>query len=578
MAQHIVVDPITRIEGHLRIEAVLDDKNVITRAYSAGTMFRGIELILQGRDPRSAGLLAMRICGVCTGVHYWASIRAVENAFGITVPANARLVRNLIAGAQFLHDHPVHFYQLHALDFVDLVAALKADPKKAVDVAYEYTSQPWNASAGNYRAVQQKLTNLASQGSLGLGIFGNGYWGNPSYLLTPEQNLVAVSHYLDALAVQRTAGKMMAIFGGKNPHPQSLVVGGVTCVEDIQDPARLAQFGTYLTQMQQFVQGAYYPDVLMAGQAYAKEALAGVGSGLRNYMAYGAGFEQDDTPLYHAKTLFPSGIVLGGDLSHVVPFEQAKVAEDVTHSWYQGSASLHPYDGVTQPDYTGYNRGPDGVAYLKTSGKYSWLKSPTYDDNRVETGPLARLVVGYAAGDPVIRSHVNAFLAAGHFPATVLFSTVGRTAARCVETFIIADAMTGWLSQLQQNAATGNLATWTPYDFGQVSADARGYGLWEAPRGTLGHWVKIEGGKIANYQVVVPTTWNAAPRDGKGRPGAYEAALVGVKLAKPDQPLEVLRTIHSFDPCLACAVHLVDARGRDLGAYQVVPARGPDAI
>ncbi|HEY5989184.1 MAG TPA: nickel-dependent hydrogenase large subunit, partial [Streptosporangiaceae bacterium] len=504
--------------------------------------------------------------------------RAVEQAFGITVPTNARLVRNLIAGAQFLHDHPVHFYQLHALDFVDMVAALKADPKKAVDVAYQYTSNPWNASAGNYRAVQQKLTKLASQGSLGLGIFGNGYWGSPSYLLTPEQNLVAVSHYLDALAVQRTAGKMMAIFGGKNPHPQSLVVGGVTCVEDIQDPARLAQFGTYLAEMQQFIQGAYLPDVLMAGHAYAKEALAGVGAGLRNYMAYGAGFEQDDTPLYGSKTLFPSGIVLNGDLTRVYPFDQAKVAEDVTHSWYQGSASLHPYEGVTQPDYTGYNKGPDGIAYLKTSGKYSWLKSPTYDDNRVETGPLARLVVGYAAGNPVIRSHVNAFLAAGHLPASVLFSTVGRTAARCVETFIIADAMTGWLSQLQENAATGNLATWTPYDFGRVSADARGYGLWEAPRGTLGHWVKIERGKIANYQVVVPTTWNAAPRDGKGRPGAYEAALVGVKLARPDQPLEVLRTIHSFDPCLACAVHLVDARGRDLGAYEVIPARGPDAI
>jgi quinone-reactive Ni/Fe-hydrogenase large subunit len=576
MAQHIVVDPITRIEGHLRIEAVLDNKNVITQAYSAGTMFRGIELILQGRDPRSAGLLAMRICGVCTGVHYWASIRAVENAFGITVPTNARLVRNLIAGAQFLHDHPVHFYQLHALDFVDLVAALKADPKKAVDVAYQYTSQPWNASAGNYRAVQQKLTNLASQGSLGLGIFGNGYWGNPSYLLTPEQDLVAVSHYLDALAIQRTAGKMMAIFGGKNPHPQSLVVGGVTCVEDIQNPSRLAQFGTYLTQMQQFVQGAYYPDVLMAGQVYAKEALAGVGAGLRNYMAYGAGFEQDDTPVYEAKTLFPSGIVLNGDLSHVVPFDQRKITEDVTHSWYAGSTVRHPYEGVTEPEYTGLNRGADGVAYLKTSGKYSWIKSPTYDGQRVETGPLARLLVGYAAGNPAIRSQVDSFLKAGHFPASVLFSTVGRTAARCVETLIIADAMTSWLAQLQQNAATGNLATWTPYDFGQVSADARGYGLWEAPRGTLGHWVRIQGGKIANYQVVVPTTWNAAPRDGRGRPGAYEAALVGVKLARPDQPLEVLRTIHSFDPCLACAVHLVDARGRDVGAYQVVPPRGPD--
>jgi Ni,Fe-hydrogenase I large subunit len=574
MAQHIVVDPITRIEGQLRIEAVLDNHNVIREAYSAGTMFRGIELILQNRDPRDAGLLAMRICGVCTGVHYWTSIRAVENAFGVTIPQNARLVRNLITGSLFVHDHPVHFYQLHALDFVDIVSALKANPKKAVDVAYQYTANPYNASAGNYAAVQAKVGGLAKSS---LGIFGNAYWGNPSYLLTPEQNLVAVSHYLDVLAIQRTAAKMMAVLGGKNPHPQSIVVGGVTCVEDIQNPERLAQFGSYLAQVQQFLQGAYLPDVMMAGHAYATEALAGIGAGLRNYMAYGAGFELDDTPLYGAKSLFSPGLVLNGDLTKVIPFDQAKVAEDVTHSWYQGSESRHPFQGETRPEYTGLNKKPDGIAYLKTSGKYSWLKSPTYDDLRVETGPLARLLVGYAAGNPVIRSHVNAFLKAGKFPPSVLFSTIGRTAARCIETFIIAEAMAGWLAELEKNTASGNLDTWASFDFGQVSKEAAGYGLSEAPRGSLGHWVRISGGKIANYQAVVPTTWNASPRDGKGRPGAYEAALVGVKLARADQPLEVLRTIHSFDPCLACAVHLVDARGRDIGTCQVVPGRGADA-
>jgi quinone-reactive Ni/Fe-hydrogenase large subunit len=573
MTQHIVVDPITRIEGHLRIEAVLDSNNVITQAYSSGTMFRGIELILQGRDPRDAGLLAMRICGVCTGVHYWTSIRAVENAFEITIPTNARLVRNLITGSLFVHDHPVHFYQLHALDFADIVSALKADPKKAVDAAYQYTSNPYNASAGNYAAVQAKLTGLVKSS---LGIFGNAYWGNPSYLLTPEQNLVAVSHYLDVLTIQRTAAKMMAILGGKNPHPQSIVVGGVTCVADIQDPSRLALFGTYLDQVRQFIQGAYLPDLLMAGHAYAKEALAGVGAGLRNYLAYGAGFELDDAPLYAGKTLYSPGLVLNGDLTRVYPFDQAKVAEDVTHSWYQGTASLHPYDGETKPEYTGLNRQPDGIAYLKTSEKYSWLKSPTFDDHRVETGPLARLIVGYAAGNPTVRRYVGNFLKTSGFPVSVLFSTIGRTAARCIETFIIADAMAGWLDQLQRSTAAGNVDTWTPFDFGSISKDAVGYGLSEAPRGSLGHWIRIRDGKIANYQAVVPTTWNAAPRDGKGRPGAYEAALVGVKLANPGQPLEVLRTIHSFDPCLACAVHLVDARGRKIGAYQVVPGRGPD--
>ena len=569
MSRHIVVDPISRIEGQLRIEAILDDSNTITAAYSAGTMFRGIELILQGRDPRDAGLLAMRICGVCTGVHYWTSIRAVENAFGVALTKNARLVRNLIQASLFMHDHPVHFYQLHALDFVDIVSALKANPKKAEAVAYMYTDNPYNASEGTYRAVQQKLTNFVKAGSLG--IFGNGYWGNPSYLLTPEENLVAVSHYLDALGVQRTAGKMMAVLGGKNPHPQSIVVGGVTCVEDIQNPARLALFGQYLQEVTQFVQGAYLPDLLMAGKAYAKEGLAGIGAGLRSYLCYGD-FPENDTP--GSTMLFPGGMVLNGDLSRVYPFDQAGVREDITHSWYQGDWSRHPYVEETVPDYTGLQPPRNGIAYLKTDEKYSWLKAPTYNDNRIEMGPLARLIVGYASGNATIRQHVNALLKTTGFPPTVLFSTIGRTAARCVETLIIADAMVGWLNELQLNTASGDLDTWTSFDFDSASKDTEGYGLSEAPRGSLAHWVRIKGASIENYQVVVPTTWNASPRDGKGRPGAYEAALVGVKLAKPDEPLEILRTIHSFDPCLACAVHLVDARGREIGTYEVVPSGG----
>ncbi len=567
MSQHIVVDPISRIEGHLRIEATLDDNNVITAAYSAGTMFRGIELILKGRDPRDAGLLAQRICGVCTGVHYWTSVRAVENAFGVTIPKNARLVRNLIAGSQFIHDHPVHFYHLHALDWVDLVSALGADPNKAVDVAHRWTDTPWNASATNYKAVQDKLKGFAQQS---LGIFGNAYWGNPSYKLSPEENLVAVSHYLDSLTAQRGPAKMMAIFGGKNPHPQSIVVGGVTSVQDIENPERLSQFRTLLDQHVQFILGAYLPDLLMAGAAYASEAAAGIGAGLKSYLSYGY-FEQDDTPLYGAKTLFPGGVVLNGDLSNVITFDQKKVAEDVTHSWYEGSAVLHPYQGVTQPNYTGLDKRSDGIAYLKTSEKYSWLKSPTYDSHRVEVGPLARLVVGYARGDQNIKSHVDQVLKITGLPIGILFSTVGRTAARCIETLIIAEAMSGWLDDLEKNTSSGDLETWTPFDFNSVSQNSEGYGLSEAPRGALGHWVRISNGKIENYQIVVPTTWNASPRDGKGQVGAYESALVGVKLAKADEPLEILRTVHSFDPCLACAVHLVDARGRDLGTYQISP-------
>lgn len=565
MTTHIVVDPITRIEGHLRIEAVLDDDNVVQQAYSAGTMFRGIEMILKGRDPRDAGLLAMRICGVCTGVHYWTSIRAVENAFGVTIPKNARLVRNLIAGAQYVHDHPVHFYHLHGLDWVDLTAALTADPVEAVEVARGLTDQPWNASATHYQAVQKKVEALASQS---LGIFGNAYWGNPSYQLSPEENLVAVSHYLDALAVQRGSGKMMAIFGGKNPHPQSIVVGGVTCVQDIENPARIAEFRTLLKEQIAFLRGAYLPDLIMAGAAYAAEGTAGVGAGLRSYMSYGY-FELDDNPVTEAATLFPRGLVLNGDLSRVHPFDQSKVAEDVLHSWYSGADSLHPFDGVTEPSYTGLTKADDGIAYLKTEEKYSWIKSPVYDDQRVEVGPLARLVVGYAAGDERIRSAVDGLLADTGLPLTALFSTLGRTAARAVETLIVAEAMLEWTDELAANVAAGDLETWTPFDFDEVSKQAQGFGLVEAPRGALGHWVRVEGGRISNYQVVVPTTWNAGPRDAKERVGAYESALEGVRLADPAQPLEILRTVHSFDPCLACAVHLVDARGRDLGTFRV---------
>lgn len=343
-------------------------------------------------------------------------------------------------------------------------------------------------------------------------------------------------------------------------------------MQDLQDPQRLGQFGSLLAETIDFINRAYLPDVLMAGKAYAGEAAAGIGAGLGSYLAYGY-FEQDDNPIYQAKTLFPRGLVLDRDLTRVLAFDQGKVAEDVTHSWYQGSATLHPYDGVTEPDYTGLDHR-NGVAYLKTSGKYSWLKSPTYDDHRVEVGPLARLIVGYVSGDTNIRRHVDAVLTAAGLPISVLFSTLGRTAARAVETVIVAEAMQGWLTELQENVAGGDLATWTSFDFDTVSHSARGHGLVEAPRGALGHWVRVENGKIENYQAVVPTTWNASPRDGKGRVGAYESALTGIHLAKPDQPLEILRTVHSFDPCLACAVHVVDARGRELGSYQIDPLGG----
>ncbi|MEA1917305.1 MAG: nickel-dependent hydrogenase large subunit [Campylobacterota bacterium] len=574
--KHIIIDPITRIEGHLRIEAVIDENNVITDAFSSSTMFRGIETILKGRDPRDAGLLAMRICGVCTGTHYQRSIEAVEDAFNVQIPKNARLVRNLIQGALYVHDHVVHFYHLHALDWVDITSALEADPKEAAAEALKWSDTPYNAGEGDLRAIQERVAKFVKQGRLG--IFANAYWGNKNYKLSPAQNLIAVAHYLQALDMQRDMAKMMAIFGGKMPHPQSLVVGGVTCVQDIENPARIAQFKSILVKARNFVKNAYLADVLMAGTVYADEALDGTGAGLKNFMSYGD-FRLDDNSFYESELLFPRGYVLNGDLSKLYPLDQSKITEDVSHAWYEGKndKGLHPFDGVTEPKYTGLEKKDDGFSYLKTKEKYSWIKSPLYDDTRMEVGPLARVVVGLAAGDKNITKYATNFLTklgatlglGKAAPASVIFSTVGRTAARAIETELMSDVMMGWADELAANAASGDLSTWTEFDFDKVSKDAKGFGMAEAPRGGLGHWVVIKDGKIENYQAVVPSTWNAAPRDYKDRTGAYEAALIGTKVSNVDQPLEILRTIHSFDPCIACAVHIVDTKGKELSSFKV---------
>ena len=590
--KHIIVDPITRIEGHLRIEAVIDSNNRIVDAFSSSTMFRGIETIVKDRDPRDVGLMTMRICGVCTGTHYQRSIEAVEDAFDITIPKNARLVRNLIQGALYVHDHLVHFYHLHALDFVDVVAATKADPVATAAEAQKWADiaghKPSISGAADFKAVKERIVKFVKEGRLG--IFGNGYWGNNSYKLTPEQNLIGVAHYLKALDVQRNMAKMQAIFGGKNPHPQSIVVGGVTCVQDIKNPARIALFKQLLVESNEFIKGAYLPDIYMAGTAYAKEAtdgsatfhaskskgalgkeVGGTGGGLLSYMSYG-GFRLDDTGFYKAKSFFKRGLVLGGDITKLHELDETKITEDVTHSWYEGTgAPEHPYVGTTIPKYTGLDKKEDGYSYLKTDEKYSWIKSPLYDGQKVEVGPLARIVVGYVGGDERTKKYAGNFLKRSGLPLTVLFSTVGRTAARAIETEMIGDAMVEWVDELAKNAASGDLSTWTEFDFDTVSADAKGRGMEEAPRGALGHWINIKDGKVANFQAIVPSTWNAGPRGPNGEIGAYEAALIGTVVANPEEPLEIIRTVHSFDPCIACAVHVVDTKGKELAVYKVDP-------
>jgi hydrogenase large subunit len=572
-AQTIVVDPVTRIEGHLRIEAEFDG-SVITRASSSGTMVRGIEIILQGRDPRDAWAFAQRICGVCTLVHGIASVRAVEDALKYEIPANAQLIRNLMIGTQFVHDHVMHFYHLHALDWVDVVSALKADPKATSALAQSISSYP-RSSPGYFADVQARVGKLVESGQLG--IFANAYWGNPGYTLPPAANLMAVAHYLDALAWQREIVRLQTIFGGKNPHPNVLVGGapsaisvhagagtGSTAVNEVG----LQKVAAIIEQMQAFVDQVYVPDVLAIASFYKDWFKPGYGEGTGNFLTYG---DFPSTGSQDPKTfLVPRGAILGRDLSHIQEVDltaEQDIQEFVAHSWYDYSggkdAGLHPYRGETRLNYSG---PPPPYQHLDTNASYSWLKSPRWKGHAMETGPLARVLMLYAAGHEPTRDLANKALAQLGLPLEAMFSTMGRTAARALECKIFADSMPQWYASLMANIKAGDVSTFnsTLWEPSSWPRHAQGVGFVEAPRGSLAHWIVIDDGKISNYQAVVPTTWNAGPRDAAGIEGPYEAALKGHQLHDPKQPLEILRTIHSFDPCLACAVHVVDPEGQEL--------------
>ena len=557
MSQRIIIDPITRIEGHLRIEVELDDNNVVKDAWSSITLWRGIETILKGRDPRDAPLMVQRFCGVCTYVHYEASILACEDAFGVRPPTNARLVRNLIHASLYMTDHIMHFYHLHGLDWVDITKALSADPAKAVALAKTYSDNPYNCSETHYKAVQKRLAKYVESGRLGP--FANAYWGNSSYKLSPEANLIIVSHYLDALQVSKVGAQMMAIFGGKNPHPQTLVAGGITSVMDMLDAHRIGEYLFRFKELKNFIETAYLPDVVMAAGSYKDEGLAGVGAGVKNYLCYG-GFPLDDN---WDKTLLPKGVIVGGDIKNPTELDESKIAEDATHAWYKGDKPLHPYVGETNPDYTGL----DGNGNVKGGEKYTWGKAPAYDGQPFEVGPLARMVLGYAQGHEQIKPLVDNTLKATGLPASVLFSTLGRTAARALETKLIADNTEAFINELLANIKGGDTRTWTRCS---VPKSGKGRGMVEVPRGALGHWLVIEDHVISNYQAIVPSTWNSAPRNKDGKRGPYEESLIGTKLAKADQPLEILRTIHSFDPCMACAVHIIRPGTQEIKQYRVL--------
>jgi len=568
----IVVDPITRIEGHLRIEAEINNGK-ITDAFSSGTMVRLIEEILRGRDPRDAWAFVGRVCGVCTTVHSLASIRAVEDALDITIPPNAELVRNLMFCAQNVQDHVIHFYHLHALDWVDVVSALKADPKKTSEIAQSISNWP-KSSPGYFSDLQKRLTKFVESGQLG--IFANGYWGHPAYKLPAEVNLIGVAHYLEALEWQKEIAKVHTIFGGKNPHPNFLV-GGMACSISLDDASginaeRLAYVGKLLKDAQQFVEQVYIPDLLAIAPYYLD--WGAIGGGLGNFMAYGDLSTSGYRDVGNYK--FPSGVILNKDLSKIHEVDlrnDSEVEEYITNSWYEyaggDGVGLHPWKGETKLKYTGPKPPFD---FLNTEDKYSYLKTPRWKGHAVEVGPLARMLVGYASGRPEFKEVVDYALSALNVPATALFSTLGRTAARGLEAKLVAGWGLEFYDQLITNIKNGDtrMANTEKFKPETWPKKAMGVGHTEAPRGALAHWIVIEDQKIANYQLVVPSTWNASPRDKDGNPSAYESALKDTPVHDVNQPLEILRPILSVDPCLACAVHLYDEEGKHINKVKVL--------
>jgi hydrogenase large subunit len=580
--KRVVVDPITRIEGHLRIEVNVDAQNVIRNAVSTGTMWRGLEVILRGRDPRDAWAFTQRICGVCTGVHALASVRAVENAIGMPIPENANTIRNIMHLTLYSQDHLVHFYHLHALDWVDVVSALSADPVATSQLAQSISSWPVS-SPGYFRDLKNTLTKFVESGQLGP--FRNGYWGHPGYKLPPEANLMAVGHYLQALDFQKEIVKIQTIFGGKNPHPNWLV-GGVPSPINLNSAGAVGAIN--ITQLNQvsgiidrtidFIDNVYIPDLLAIASFYKDWASWGGGLSSKYLLSYG------DCPRtandYSADNLMmPRGAIVDGNLNEVHDVDLGKmdeIREEIAHSWYKyagDKASLHPFEGETVPNFDPGNAKRNGNQFeqFDESQKYSWVKAPRWNGHAMEVGPLARYVIGYAKGIPEFKEPVEMVLKTLDVPVTALFSTLGRTAARGLECSWAAHALKDEFQKLIANIKAGDTATANQqaHDPHTWPKSCKGFGFVEAPRGALGHWIDIDNMAIKNYQCIVPTTWNASPRDAAGNIGAYEAALLDTPMVDPEKPLEILRTIHSFDPCLACATHVLDMDGKEVSSVKV---------
>jgi len=576
--RRVVVDPVTRIEGHMRCEVNIDDDNIIRNAISSGTMWRGLEVILKGRDPRDAWAFVQRICGVCTGTHALTSVRAVEDALKIKIPENANSIRNIMQLSLQSHDHLVHFYHLHALDWVNPVNALNADPVATSALQQQISPSNPKSSPGYFRDTQNRLKKFVESGQLGP--FKNGYWTNPAYLLPPEADLLAVTHYLEALDFQKDIMKIRTIFGGKDPHPNWLV-GGVPCAINLDgvgavgavNMERLNLISSIIDRTITFIDQVYIPDLLAIAQFY-KGWMYGGGLAGASMLSYGD-IPDKANDYSAANLLMPRGAIINGDLTKVHEVDLTdpeQIKEFVPHSWYKypdEALGLHPWDGITEPNYKiGAKTKGDrtNIQELDESAKYSWIKAPRWRGHAMEVGPLARYVIGYAQGNKEITEQINFVLKTLDVPVSALFSTLGRTAARGLEAQWAAGKMRYFMDKLMNNLKAGDLATanverWDPETW---PSSVKGVGFTEAPRGALGHWLKIEDTKIANYQCVVPTTWNGSPRDEQGNIGAFEASLMNTKVEVPDEPVEILRTLHSFDPCLACSTHVMSPDGTEL--------------
>jgi hydrogenase large subunit len=561
----ITIDPITRIEGHLRIDVEVE-KNQVAKAWASCTMWRGIENILLGRDPREAWVFTQRFCGVCTTVHALASVRAVEDALKLEIPLNAQLIRNLIVIAHAMHDHIVHFYHLSAMDWVDVSTIPQADPAKASALAESLSGWTGN-SAPQLKGVQDKVKGILASGQLG--IFAGGAWGHPAMTLPPDVNLMALSHYLQALEMQREAHTIVATLGAKTPHIQNLAVGGVANAINLNSLAtlnmdKLVAVKVAFEKLIPFIRDVYFTDVC---------AIAGlqtdwfhIGKGVTNYLA------APDLPLDGAGTKFDflGGVISNGDLSSVRPISSTRdplfrdgVVEDVSHAWYEGQEARHPFKGETKPQYTDF----------QDEGKYTWVKAPRFEGKPTQVGPLASVLVNYARGHALTRKWTDLALqkisAVAKKPITIdhLHSTMGRIVARAIRTAVLTElAMEHW-QKLADNIVGGDTTIFNQPEFPLGAVE--GSGFHEAPRGLLSHWVVVEKGLLTNYQAVVPTTWNASPRDASGAIGPYEASLLGTPIARPEKPLEVVRTMHSFDPCMACACHAHDATGEEIATVKV---------